>query len=284
MSNRPWTENELSILLSSKSKNPQIEGRSKKAIHSKLIELGVHKPSFKVAFHNKIKWTEAEIKILREAKDKSYLYLPQRSKYAISKMLSKLELRKKAKFRKPWSKKDESILKKLVSEGKTPSDIVRMKIFNYSRNSIQKKMCYLGLAKKSPKKIEVFSKELLPEFKKFLQDNWVGKTPEELVDLWNEQSSVKTNYKKTLYHLRILNIKIPYAEVAIINNLKKKEEYIKSNQSSHRTTKFLSDSIRLARAEVMRKRMIKNRDIWSGLPLSDDLIIERDCCCCCCND
>ena len=277
MPNNPWTEQEISTLLSCKNtKNAKVEGRSKKSVHSKLIQLEIIKPAFTVVFHNKIKWTEEEIKILKEAKEKSHIYLPNRSKDAILRMLNKLELRKKHKSRKPWSKKNEIILKKLVLEGKAPSDIVRMGIFNYSRNSIQKKMCYLGLAKKSPKKIEVFDKENLQDFKQFLQDNWVGKTPEELVELWNQQSSIKTNYKKTLYHLRILKIKIPYAEVAIINNLKKKEEEIKSKQTSHRTTKFLMDSIRFARAEVMRKRITKNRDIWSGIPLSENLNIDDE--------
>lgn len=276
MPNRPWTENEINILLSFKNKkNVKVKGRSKKSIRRKLIQLGIIKPSFTVGFHNKIKWTEEEIKILKEAKDKSNIYLPNRSKDAITRMLCKLKLRKKGKFRKPWSKKDEIVLKKLVIEGKTPSDIVRMGIFNYSRNSIQKKMCFLGLSKKAPK-CEFLSKDNLEKFKKFLQENWIGKTPEDLVELWNKENIIKTNYKKTLYHLYKLKIKIPYAEVSIINNLRKKEEEIANKQIGDKTTKSMSDSIRFARAEVMRKRILKNRDIWSGLPLSENLTDGED--------
>ena len=36
------------------------------------------------------------------------------------------------------------------------------------------------------------------------------------------------------------------------------------------------DSIRFARAEVMRKRITKNRDIWSGIPLSENLNIDDE--------
>ena len=65
-----------------------------------------------------------------------------------------------------------------------------------------------------------------------------------------------------------MKIKIPYAEVAKIKNLKKKEEKIKKIGMP---MKQLEESVRLTRAEVMRERMIRNRDIWTGLPLDPSL-------------
>jgi hypothetical protein len=272
MPNRAWSELELDILLSSKNKkNCKIEGRSKKSIRRKLIQLGIIKKLYTVKFHNKRKWTEEELNLLKSSKES---LIKNRTQESIRRMKKKLNLVPINPSRKKWKKKEESCLIKLCKEGKTAFEIFNMKIFKYSKNSIQKKICYLGLSKQT--KIEKFPKDILQEFKNFLKENYVGNTPEDLVEFWNSKNSFKTNYKKVLYHLRLLKIKIPYAEVAIIKNLRKKEKKIANNLVDQKTTKLLSDSIRFARAEVMRKRMLKNRDIWSGMPLPDELLTEQN--------
>ena len=272
MPNRPWNETELSILLSAKNKkNCKIDSRSKKSIRRKLVQLGLVKPSFKVKKHNKRKWTKEELDLLINSKEH---LIKNRTKESIKRMKKRLNLITLGPCKKRWKKKEEKLLIKLCKEGKTPSEIRNMNILKYSRNSIQKKMGYLGLSKKM-NKIEKIPKNILLEFKKFLQENWTGKTPEDLVEIWNSKNLFKVNYRKVLYHLQALKIKIPYGEVAIIKNLRKKEEKIKCEQANQKTTKSLLDSIRFARAEVMRKRMMKNRDIWSGIPVDATLLEDE---------
>lgn len=255
MPNKPWTEQELELLL---SKN-KVTTRSKKSIRRKQIQLGLKKPIRKLQFQKKPLWSNEEINLLKQGK-----YVPNRTLYAIRNAKVRLGLVPvKPNSRQPWKKKEENLLKKLVAEGKSARDIFLLKIFpKYSRNSIQKKMCYLGLAQKTHK--DVWPKEHLFKLKKFLQENYVGKTPEELMELWNSSNYHKVNKSKILYYLYNLKIKISYGEVAKIKNLRKKESIIKSKV--FKNTKLLEENIRLERAELMRKRLENGKDIWSGLP------------------
>ena len=51
---RLWKKEELQILLDAKNKKHiKVEGRSKKSIHRKLIELGLVEPKYKARKHNK---------------------------------------------------------------------------------------------------------------------------------------------------------------------------------------------------------------------------------------
>jgi hypothetical protein len=131
-------------------------------------------------------------------------------------------------------------------------------------------MCYSGLAKKQAP-AQYFSKETLEIFRKFLIDNWQGKTPEDLVLLWNSKNPIKACKRKVVYHLSRLKIKIPYGEVARIKFLRKKEEKLRDSIIS---PKQLAESLRIVRADMMEKRMLKNRDIWTGLPLSEEAVNE----------
>ena len=131
-------------------------------------------------------------------------------------------------------------------------------------------MCYLGLSKKQAP-AEYLSKETRDSFKKFLLDNWQGKTPEDLAALWNEKNKIKVKKTKVVYHLTRLKIKIPYGEVARIKLLRKKENDLKESILS---PKDLTESLRLTRADIMRRRIAQNRDLWTGLPLSEELLVE----------
>jgi len=261
MPNRPWKQEELDLLLSKK----KVPTRSKKSIQRKLIILGLKKPKFKVKPHKKRAWTNEEIKLLKENKK-----VPNRSKEAARSMQVRLGLVQKKPYKKPWKKKDESILKKLIQEGKTPKQIFNMNVLSkkYSRNSIQKKMGYMGLSKKSVQ--EKLSRENLIKLKIFLKTNWQGKTPQELLELWNKDNVPKLKKNKILYHLCKLGIKIPYAEVTKIKNLKLKEEKIKS--IGFKSARIFEENLRLERAKLMQERIESGRDIWTGLPceISED--------------
>ena len=268
---RLWKKEELQILLDAKNKKRvKVEGRSEKSVHRKLIELGLVEPKYKARKHNKRRWTAGELKILYEAKDKLKIKIPGRTRHSIISKLGFLGLVKKQKARKPCLKKEYKLLNKLFKEGKSAREIFLLNVFPYSKNSIQKKMCYLGLSKKQAP-AEYFPKETLEIFKKFLIDNWEGKTPEDLVLLWNEKNSTKICKRKVVYHLIKLKIKIPYGEVARIKFLRRKEKNLRDSIIS---PKELAESLRANKASLMIKRMQQNRDIWTGLPLSEEAISE----------
>lgn len=254
MPNKPWTKEEVELLLSKK----KVPTRSKKSIRRKLISMGLVKPKYKIAYHSKKKWTDEEISLLKQNKK-----ITGRSKNSIEAMRLRLNLKNKKKYRSPWKKKEENLLKKLVSQKETARTIFNMGVLPYSRNSIQKKMCYMGLAKKDPNRV-VFSEEDMKKFKNFLNDNWEGKTPEELSEIWNSNNNIKISKKRVIYHLSKMKIKIPYAEVIKIKNQKKKEDLIKKEH--HKNSKFLEEKIRTNRVKIMQSRISKGRDIWTGLP------------------
>lgn len=271
--NRPWTEPEIAILLNAKNKKRiKIPNRSEKSIRRKLISMGLAKPLFKVRPHRKKAWSQYEISLLKSSKNPRQAKIGDRTKESIVRMANKLGLIEKKQPKRPWKKSDEKILTKLAKEGKTPIEIYGMNVFSktYSKNSIQKKLGYLGLSKKSPE-FKKFPKHILIQFKDFIKENWQGKTPDELEYLWNENNEFKVNKNKVIYHLTAMKLKIPYVEVARIKNLKKKEEKIKKKNMP---IKQLEESLRLARMELMCKRMLKSRDIWTGLPLNEEELAE----------
>jgi hypothetical protein len=266
-----WKQEEIQIILDAKNKKSiKIPGRSKKSIHRQLVKLGLVKLKYKTKKHSKRRWTQEELKVLYEAKDKLNVKLPGRTRNSILAKLGHLKLIKRQKHRKPWLKKEDKLLLKLLKEGKSAKEIFLLNVLPYSKNSIQKKICFLGLAKKQ-NNAQYFSKETREAFKKFLLDNWQGETPEDLRDLWNEKNSIKVNRTKVIYHLGRLKIKIPYGEVARIKKLRKKEIHLKESILS---PKDLTESLRFTRAEMMRKRISQNRDLWTGLPLSEETLVE----------
>ena len=268
---RFWKQEELQILIDAENKKRvKVQNRSKKSVRRKLIQLGLAEPKYKVKAHSKRRWTQEELNVLYKAKDKTNIKIAGRTRHSILAKLGYLKLIKKQKPRKPWLKKEDKLLHKLVKKGKSAKDIFLLNVLPYSKNSIQKKICFLGLAKKQAP-AQYFSKETRDSFKKFLLDNWQGKTPEDLMHLWNEKNKIKVKKTKVVYHLTRLKIKIPYGEVARIKLLRKKEDDLKDSILS---PKDLTESLRLTRADIMRKRIAQNRDLWTGLPLSEELLVE----------
>jgi hypothetical protein len=254
MPNKPWTKKEVNLLLN----NKEVKTRSKKSILRKLISLGLRSPKFKIRKHIKKPWSKEEIDLLINGK-----YVPERTKESIRSMKVRLGLihPKKNCGKKPWSEDQEEILIRLRSQGKSALEIYKMKVLPYSRNSIQKKICRIGLSKNS-RNVVVFSKNDISKLKKFLIQNWKEKTPEQLVEIWNSNNSTAVNKRKIIYHLNSLGLN--YAEV---NELNKIEKIIKE-EISHKSAKSMEEMIRSKRAEIMRKRMESNKDIWSGLDIA----------------
>jgi hypothetical protein len=249
--NKKWTKEEFAILKESvkKGKIPEIKGREARAVVSQMRKL-------KLTLLKR--WSKKEIELLRNNK-----FVEGRSKNAISNKLIKLGIRKKREYRPKWSDADLKLLESLHNQGKSALSISKMKVFSYGTNAIQKKLCRLGMAKKL-KSFVKFPEVVRLKFKKFLIENWQGKTPEDLMILWNKENSLyQTNKGKVVSYLTKLKIKIPYSEVQKINNLRKKEkEIISLNKNS---VKNLEEKIRLERIKLIKSRIEKGRDIWTGM-------------------
>lgn len=165
---------------------------------------------------------------------------------------------------KPWKKEDVDILVELKNQGLTPSQITKTGLLpRYSRNGIRKKMATI-LKDLSPSRLELF--------KAFLKENWQGKTPQELVALWNISNDLKVETQDVVHHLKELKILASKEEVERVKQLKIKEEQIKKKKttSSVATTELL----RLARVDVMQQRISERKDIWTGLPLEGEDLSE----------
>lgn len=268
-----WTKEEVDVLLNAEDKkNITLPNRSAKSIHRKLIGLKLVKPAFKLSQKfSKKAWTNEEIELLKNSKDPRNVKIPGRSKNSIGSMAIRLGIADKKPARRPWSKKDEKILLELTKQGKTPIEIFRMKVLLYSRTSMQKKLASFGLSKKIK-----FSSDLKIKFKNFLKENYLGKTPRELVDLWNSENQVKVHKRKLCKYLAIYNLSLPSGETIKINNLKKKEAEIKEQEAINSNKRDISfvEAIRKARVKFMIKRAEKNRNIWTGLPLSQEEILS----------
>lgn len=268
-----WTKEEVDVLLNAEDKKKiTLPNRSAKSIRRKLIGLKLVKPAFKLSKKfSKKAWTNEEIELFKNSKDPRNVKIPGRSKNSIVCMAIRLGITDKKPARRPWSKKDEKILLELTKQGKTPIEIFRMKVLSYSRTSMQKKLANFGFSKKIK-----FSSDLKIKFKNFLKENYLGKTPRELVDLWNSENQVKTHKRKICKYLSVYNLRLPSGETIKINNLKKKEGEIKKQEAINSNRRDISfvEAIRKARVQFMIKRAKKNRNIWSGLPLSQEEILS----------
>lgn len=245
---KKWSKKELDLL----RKGEKIPGRSLNAIKNKRYKLGIR---------SKYRLSDQEIQDISENK-----FLPNRHYNTVRRKLLDLGLRKKRETRSKWSEQQISKLIELHNQGNSAKIISEMGVFPQSENAIQKKICRLGLAKKTIK-VEKFSECTKNKFKKFLLENWQGKTPTDLLEIWNkENNDTPANLRKVVIYLINLKIKISCYEVQKINNLRKKEHRIMlENESSPGV--FL-EKIRKERAKLMSERHSEEKDIWTGLPLS----------------
>lgn len=218
----------------------------------------------RISTKSKKRWTTEEIELIKNKKS-----VPNRSFFAIRNKIAKMGMKKKREPRPRWTKENIDKLQQLAKEGKSAREICALEIFkNISQNAIQKQMCRMGLSKKL--KVFKFPIEVKVKFEKFLQDHWEGKTPQDLEILWNKENArYPTNHRKVVAYLTRLNIKIPYYEVQKINNLRKKEQKIIAENKD--SVKSLEEKIRLERIRLMRKRISKNKDLWTGIEIKENL-------------
>lgn len=175
--------------------------------------------------------------------------------------------------RTKWPKEQIELLKQLAAQGYSAKVINRLGLINKNVNSLQKMMCRIGLAKKI--KIFKFPHEINQRFKSFLLNNWPGKTPQELADLWSQENyRYPANKRRVIHYLEKLQIKIPYGEVSRINYLRKKEEAIKKEMANMGAV-FIAEKIRVERIKVMRKRLQNSKDIWTGMKIDSSLLLDE---------
>lgn len=206
----------------------------------------------------KSRWSDSE---MVELEKKGFAL--ERTKNSIRQKKTRLGLRIKCEHRKKWDDDQIKKLREMRGQGLSAREIQKTSVFSFSVNAIQKQMCRLGLANKI--KVFVFTKEIRQKFANFLTNNWEGKIPEDLVEIWNKENSrFPTNKRKVVSYLSRLKLKIPYGEVQRIKNLRRKLEKIHNSVDTSTNT---LEKIRQERVIMMRKRVEKGRDIWTGMPL-----------------
>lgn len=293
---RLWKESELEIIRNSQNRVPEVRGRSRNAVRDKMVSLGLLKTNKhwtyreieliksgvleiegrtrlavrlkrkKLGLLKNSRWKKEEIELLKSGRS-----VPGRSVSGIRKKLVDLGISKKRSYRPDWTTKDLDKLKELCSFGKKARDIFEMGIFDCSLNAIQKKMCRLGLADRI-ENFKRFPEEIRNKCKKFLLENWEGKTPEELTNIWNIENHVwRANKNRIISYLMDLKIKIPYGEVHRMNSLRKKEQKLSFSGGS---SSDVLERVRSERVKLMSERLEKNRDIWTGLPLLEGVLDE----------
>ena len=165
------------------------------------------------------------------------------------------------KYKVPkWTQEHKAQLIRLHVAGTPTREIA--KILPYTQRSIQKEIVRLKLPHKNQCRFTEMEKLT---FEKFLRENWQQKTPTDLVALWNQdqgRNGRQVNERKVVVYLKRLNLKIPRDEVIKITLLKKQEQKWLKDKNI--------DAIRLRRARIMRERLEKGRDIWTGMPTNGE--------------
>jgi hypothetical protein len=176
----------------------------------------------------------------------------------------------KQTFRRPWTDAEIQRLCELYAQGHTARTIAQANLLPFTRDAVQKQLCRLGLAAKVA--MVKFTPSQREKLKTFLREHWLGKTPEELTQLWNQQHPwLAINKKRTVSYLTRMKIKIPYAEVIRMNGQRKREEKIlQAAQTSAPSPGHVLEQIRQSRIKYLAARLARNRDLWSGMPLTPE--------------
>lgn len=140
-----------------------------------------------------------------------------------------------------WTNEEINLLK----SSKNPEKLI---IFERSQTSIRKMATRLGLIKKRPHRKQWSPKEVKILYELMIQD----KKPSEIFKM------KILSHSKTSIQKKMASLGLSKSEVVLINNLKKKEEKLIKKEN-------YAELIRIARVEIMKKRLEENKDIWSGL-------------------
>lgn len=206
------------------------------------------------------KWTAEEIEAVKAGN------VPAgRTANAVKLMRQRLGL---VKYKVPkWTKEHKAELIRLHFADISTSEIA--KILPYTQRSIQKEIVRQKLPHKNQCR---FTEIEVLVFEKFLKENWRQKTPTELVILWNQDQGRNgriVNERKVIVYLKRLGLKIPKDEIMRMTLLKKQEQlWLKDNNL---------EAIRLRRVNIMRERIEKGRDMWTGMPNGEsDALKDKD--------
>lgn len=160
-----------------------------------------------------------------------------------------------------WSTENIDKLKELINFDLSAKAIFDMQIFSdRSQNAIKKMILKLKVHENK----NDFPMEIEQRFRSFLLQNWIGKTPEELANIWSVQNAKFIITEQTIIN-KLLNmgIKISYNEVQQIKNLRKKEEEIRHSKFS--SSSEMLETLKMERIKLMQNRVVENKDIWSGI-------------------
>lgn len=205
------------------------------------------------------KWTAEEIETVKAGS------IPVgRTANAVKLMRQRLGL---VKYKVPkWTQEHKTELIQLHLAGIPTREIAE--ILPYTQRSIQKEIVRLRLPHKNQCR---FTRTEVLFFEKFLRDNWHQKTPTDLVTLWNQdqgRNGRKVNERKVIVYLKRLDLKIPRDEVIKMTLLKKQEqEWLKDRNF---------DAIKSRRARIMRERLEKGRDMWTGMPNGESNLLNEE--------
>lgn len=174
--------------------------------------------------------------------------------------------RKMGSPRPRWTGAQIETLEELRKKGMSARQIAASGLLPQSLNAIQKKLGRMDLV--SHVKIVKFNARQRDEFRDFLRRNWEGRTPQDLLDMWNESNpSLKVVKNKVIHYLTQLGLKICYGEVQSINKARRREERIRNSAKSPTE---LAELLKASRAIVMTRRIGLGRDIWTGMPLNEE--------------
>lgn len=172
-----------------------------------------------------------------------------------------------------WQNAQIDILRQLYSTGLSARQIYESQLLPYSKNAIHKALLRYNI---SPikRKIFKFNDNQRQRLKSFLYKNYKGRTPQDLTDLWNNlYPMLPVNKERIISYLTRLNIKLPQSEVLRITRLRRNIALLKSKNLS---PDVLLCKIKEANKKVMSKRLAKNRDIWTGMPLTPQDVYDTE--------
>lgn len=215
-------------------------------------------------------WNEEEIKAALENR-----VPPGRSRRSLQRVRREIGAVPKGKSRRRWSKARIRRLKELHARGLGAETIAAEGLMRASANSIQKMMARLGLSKRV--KIVKFSPPQRDALRRFLKANHEGRTPEELVEMWREAHPElpPVGHRRVVEYLSKMGLKMTCWDALRINNARRREAAIReSAQGRGASAKELDEALRRSRADVMRRRLERGRDIWSGRTLPPETYEE----------
>lgn len=267
LNKKRWTDIEIRKLrlIADGIDGIQIEGRTKTSIQYKIRALKLKND------RRYDLWTDEEIRCIKERK-----HIEGRSNRTIERKRISLRLYKREP-RFAWTHEHNEILRQARAQGLSAKEIYERQLLpaNYSRNAIQKKLCRFGLARKNTK-YKKFNQSTKLIFQNFLKENWMGKLPDELAQLWNQaHHAYPVSQKRVIQYLTDLGIKVSCYEMGYIRRLRQFEQLQKMNAAKDNLV-FVNEKIRAKRVQMMARRFRDNKDIWTGLQMQVPINMDEE--------